>query len=71
MPLQNTSKFVSAGVSDLAITLWTDRISKSLVYSSTPSSKRFWNGFIVGLFDYDVISHKDYRWLRNEIVAYD
>ena len=63
----NQSPFTTINVSNLAISLWQDRIAESLSEKSTPSSKRFWRGFITGLVDYHIITERDYRWLRDSI----
>ena len=50
-----------------------DRIIKSLALPRSPVKQRerreFWQGFITALFDHDLISHDEYRWLRDKAVS--
>ena len=49
--------------------IW-NRIEGSLEISDHWTKKEFWYGFLTGLVDFDVISHKHYVWLRNNVSAY-
>ena len=43
------------------------RIVASLGIHVRPKDKEFWYGFLVALVDYKVISHEEYKKLRNMV----
>jgi hypothetical protein len=43
------------------------KIESGLLNTCTPKAKEFWIGYIAGLYDFNVIVHKEYAYLRDTI----
>ena len=43
------------------------KVELGLLNNCTPKEKAFWFGYIVGLYDFDVITHREYAYLRDTI----